>query len=140
MVLGLGVTKMVTCAIDFAGGPKFDGNRWNEPHYTRAFKRAFKEAARVRQSPKVGEQGVSSTQAETLIDALKLSFTAAMRAPDGVSAPVALLWTDADAQWKPLLPALQKILPHLYLLGPYAPEERQGPSHLAEMHCRPNLA
>ena len=38
------------CAIDFAGGPKFDGNRWNEPHYTRA----FKEAARVRQSAKVG--------------------------------------------------------------------------------------
>ncbi len=38
------------CAIDFAGSPKFDGNRWNEPHYTRA----FKEAARVRQSAKVG--------------------------------------------------------------------------------------
>ena len=38
------------CAIDFAGGPEFDGNRWNEPHYTRA----FKEAARVRQSAKVG--------------------------------------------------------------------------------------
>ncbi len=67
------------------------------------------------------------TQAETLIDALKVSFTAAMRAPDGVGTPVALLWTDTDAQWKPLLPALQKILPQLYLLGLYAPEERQGP-------------
>ena len=40
------------CAIDFAGGPKFDGNRWNEPHYTRA----FKEAARVRQAAKLGSK------------------------------------------------------------------------------------
>ena len=70
---------------------------------------------------------MNSAKAETLIDALKLSFTAAIRAPDGVGAPVALLWTDADAQWKPLLPALQQILPQLYLLGPYAPEERKGP-------------
>ena len=37
-------------AIDFAGGPKFDGNRWNAPHYTRA----FKEAARARQTAKLG--------------------------------------------------------------------------------------
>ena len=44
------------CAIDFSGGPKFDGIRWNEPHYTRAFKRAFKEAARVRPSAKVGDK------------------------------------------------------------------------------------
>ena len=70
---------------------------------------------------------MSTAQAETLVDALKASFAAAMRAPDGVGTPVALLWTDADAQWKPLLPALQKVLPQLYLLGPYAPEERQGP-------------
>ena len=70
---------------------------------------------------------MSISQAETLINAMKASFTATLRAPDGVGAPVALLWTDADAQWKPLLPALQKVLPQLYLLGPYAPEERQGP-------------
>lgn len=70
---------------------------------------------------------MSISQADTLIDAMKASFAAALRAPDGVSAPVALLWTDADAQWKPLLSALQKVLPQLYLLGPYAPEERQGP-------------
>ena len=70
---------------------------------------------------------MSISQAENLIDALRASFAATLRAPDGVGAPVALLWTDADAQWKPLLPALQKVLPQLYLLGPYAPEERQGP-------------
>ncbi len=70
---------------------------------------------------------MSISQAEILIDAMKESFAAALRAPDGVGAPVVLLWADADAQWKPLLPALQKVLPQLYLLGPYAPEERQGP-------------
>ena len=70
---------------------------------------------------------MSISQAETLIDAMKVSFAAALRAPDGVGAPVVLLWTDADAQWKPLLPALQKILPQLYLLGAYAPDEHRGP-------------
>lgn len=33
-------------AIDFTGGAKFDGNRWNDLHYTRA----FKQAARDRQA------------------------------------------------------------------------------------------
>ena len=70
---------------------------------------------------------MSISQAETLIDALRASFAATLRAPDGVEAPVALLWTDADAQWNPLLPSLRKVLPQLYLLGPYSPEERQGP-------------
>lgn len=70
---------------------------------------------------------MNPAQAETLADAIKGSFAAALRTPDGVSTPVALLWTDADGQWKPLLPALQKVLPQLYLLGPYAPDERQGP-------------
>ncbi len=65
--------------------------------------------------------------AETLIDAMKSSLAAALRVPDGVSTPVALLWTDTDGQWRPLLPVLRKALPQLYLLGPYAPDERQGP-------------
>ena len=33
-----------THKVDFPGGPDFDGNRWNDPHYTRA----AKEAARAR--------------------------------------------------------------------------------------------
>ena len=70
---------------------------------------------------------MSISQAETLIDALRASFAATLRAPDGVGVPVALLWTDADGQWNPLLPTLRKVLPQLYMLGPYAPEERQGP-------------
>ena len=66
-------------------------------------------------------------ETETLIDALKASFTAAQQVSDGVDGPVALIWTDANGQWKPLLQALKKTLPQLFLLGPYAPDERQGP-------------
>ena len=43
---------------------------------------------------------MNPTQNETLVDAMKASFAATLRAPDGVEAPVALLWTDADRQWK----------------------------------------
>ncbi|MER9863191.1 BREX-1 system phosphatase PglZ type B [Mesorhizobium sp. M0185] len=64
---------------------------------------------------------------KTLIDALLQSFTGALRSPDGTAAPVALLWTDADGQWRPLIPTLTKAIPELYALGSFAPEERQGP-------------
>ncbi|HEX6001896.1 MAG TPA: BREX-1 system phosphatase PglZ type B [Hyphomicrobiaceae bacterium] len=63
----------------------------------------------------------------TLIDAMRDSMAASLRTPDGVAAPVTLLWTDADGQWKPLLPELMKALPQLYMLGDYAPAQRQGP-------------
>jgi hypothetical protein len=64
---------------------------------------------------------------KTLIHALQESFAAALRSPDGTAAPVALLWPDADGQWRPLVATLMKAVPELYALGPYAPEERQGP-------------
>lgn len=64
---------------------------------------------------------------KTLIDALQESFTGALRSPDGTAAPVALLWTDADGQWRPLIATLMKAIPELYALGPFAPEEREGP-------------
>ena len=64
---------------------------------------------------------------KTLLDALKSSMSASLRAPDGVAEPAALLWTDADGQWRPLIPILSKVIQHLYVFGPYAPEQRQGP-------------
>ena len=54
-------------------------------------------------------------------------MASALRAPDGVAEPAALLWTDADGQWRPLIPTLSKVIPQLYVLGPYAPDDRQGP-------------
>ena len=65
--------------------------------------------------------------AGTLIDAIQQSMTASLKTPDGVAPPCALLWTDADGQWKSLLPTLQQTMPHLYQLGPYEPDERRGP-------------
>lgn len=60
---------------------------------------------------------------EALAEALK----SAAAAPDGTVPPVAILWTDADGQWQPLLPALRAVFPWVYTLGTYNPAERTGP-------------
>ena len=63
----------------------------------------------------------------TLIDAIRASLAASLATPDGMAPPVALLWTDPDGQWQPLLPALLPALPQLHVLGDYAPAQRRGP-------------
>lgn len=65
---------------------------------------------------------------DTLLDEVIASHKRALRSPEGVADPVALLWTDADGQWRPLVPALQKACAHLYVLGDYAPAQRTGPA------------
>mgnify|MGYP001203953702 FL=1 len=67
-------------------------------------------------------------QSPTMLDALTASLAAATRSPEGVAEPVALLWTDADGQWRPLVPALQKACAHFYVLGPYEAARRTGPA------------
>src|SRR5215472_11945403 len=62
-----------------------------------------------------------------LVEALIASLEASLRSPEGVAPPGALLWTDANAQWRPLLPALRSAIPHLFSLGAYNPGERSGP-------------
>lgn len=42
-------------------------------------------------------------------------------------APVAILWTDPDGAWKPVVAQLQGMMPELLMLGAYAPEQRTGP-------------
>jgi len=42
--------------------------------------------------------------------------------------PAAVLWTDKERQWQPLIPALRSRLP-LLTLGDYAPQDRSGPSY-----------
>jgi hypothetical protein len=69
----------------------------------------------------------TSSGVQTLLDAVVQSLTAALRTPDGVAPPVALLWTDGDGQWQPLIPQLAKVLPQLLCLGSYRPQERSGP-------------
>jgi hypothetical protein len=63
----------------------------------------------------------------TMIDALRKSFTGALRSPEGVADPVALLWTDVDGQWRSLVATLRSVMPELYTLGKYDPENRTGP-------------
>ena len=53
---------------------------------------------------------------------------AAAHNPSDTERPVAVLWTDRDSQWLPILPRLRGLMPQLLTLGEYAPEERTGPS------------
>lgn len=70
----------------------------------------------------------SPPRAVGLLAALEQSFAEALRTPEGVVGPAALLWTDADGQWAGLVARLQTALPQLLVLGPYAPEKRTGPA------------
>ena len=42
--------------------------------------------------------------------------------------PAAVLWTDKESQWAPLVPLLKKRLPAFLVLGACVPEERTGPA------------
>lgn len=63
----------------------------------------------------------------TLVEALKTSFAEALRVPEGVVDPAALLWTDVDGQWQNLIPKLRSPLPQLFSLGRFDRSTRTGP-------------
>lgn len=63
----------------------------------------------------------------TLLEAMQRSFVAQLQRGDGAP-PVALLWTDADGQWREIIPSLRAAIPALFQLGVYDPEERTGPA------------
>jgi len=56
----------------------------------------------------------------------------AIRAKAGVSGaivrPAAILWTDANQDWRQLLPAVRSRIPELLVLGDYHPDDRTGPA------------
>ena len=65
----------------------------------------------------------------TVIEALVQSLeTAAKFNSNDVVKPCAVLWADRDAQWRPLIPQLRRLLPQLLTLGDYEPEHRIGPA------------
>ena len=43
LLMIVGLLAMDEQTVDFAGNGEFDGNRWNDCHYTTAFKRAARE-------------------------------------------------------------------------------------------------
>ncbi|MGC9455827.1 MAG: BREX-1 system phosphatase PglZ type B, partial [Phycisphaerae bacterium] len=48
--------------------------------------------------------------------------------PGDVVAPAAVLWTDADGQWQPVVEQLRGLMPELLTLGEYDPDTRTGPA------------
>lgn len=70
--------------------------------------------------------GVASaaTILDTLVDRLRSRDVAL----DYEARPAAILWTDPDREWLPLIELLRKPLGELLVLGDYAPEQRTGPA------------
>ena len=66
----------------------------------------------------------------TRLDTILASLESAKRSPDGVAPPAAMLWTDADAQWRSLLPALRGVLPYWYSVGTYDSQNHAGPAEV----------
>ena len=65
----------------------------------------------------------------TVIEALVGSLEAAAKFnPNDVVHPYAVLWTDHDSQWQPLIAQLRRLLPQLVTFGDYEPEHRSGPA------------
>ena len=64
----------------------------------------------------------------TLLTALRDSLDGAGQGSGDRAKPVAVLWTDADAQWLGLLPRLRAAMPNLHTLGAYDPGTRTGPA------------
>ena len=65
----------------------------------------------------------------TLLVAVEASLLAATRHYAGVEErPAAVLWTDADGQWQPVVKKLREWLPQLVAHGAYDVTERTGPA------------
>ena len=69
------------------------------------------------------------TKSNTLLEAVRASLVlAAQYNPGDVVAPAAVLWTDADSQWQPVVEHLRGLCPGLLTLGEFEPELRTGPA------------
>ncbi|MFO1477602.1 MAG: BREX-1 system phosphatase PglZ type B [Verrucomicrobiota bacterium] len=65
----------------------------------------------------------------TLLQAVEASLLVATRHQPGVETqPTAVLWTDADGQWQPVVKKLQERLPQLVVFGEYDVTKRSGPA------------
>ena len=68
-------------------------------------------------------------KAVTFIEAVKEGLLAAGRYNTGDAvAPAAILWTDAEGDWRPVAARLRGLMPELLTLGPFEPEQRTGPA------------
>ena len=65
---------------------------------------------------------------ETVLDHLIEHLRAKDVALDGQNRPVAILWTDPKAEWRPVIELMQTRMEELLVLGDYAPDTRTGPA------------
>lgn len=69
------------------------------------------------------------SKSTTLLEAIKGSLENAGRYNSGDALPpAAILWTDADGEWLPLVKKLRALMPELLTCGPYEPEQKIGPA------------
>lgn len=72
---------------------------------------------------------ITSQKPKTLLEAVRASLAYAARYNAGdVVAPTAVLWTDADSQWQPVVEQLRVLMPELLTLGEYNADSRTGPA------------
>jgi hypothetical protein len=69
---------------------------------------------------------MSQTVGRCLTDTLRVAANA-YAAGDQV-APCAVLWPDPEGLWEEVVPELQRTMPELFVLGPYAPNKHTGPA------------
>src|SRR5208283_2999706 len=71
----------------------------------------------------------SQPKATTILETVKASLEKAGHYNSGDAvAPAAILWTDADAEWMPVVTQLRPLMPELLTLGAYESEEKNGPA------------
>ena len=64
-----------------------------------------------------------------VIEALAASLAAAARHnPNDTDPPAAVLWSDPNATWQPVIPHLRRLMPQLLVLGEFDPDVRTGPA------------
>jgi hypothetical protein len=68
------------------------------------------------------------TKPESLVEGLIASFSRTLHTPEGTVPPVAVVWTDQEAVWLPVVSRLRTELLHLFTLGDYVPQTRTGPT------------
>lgn len=71
---------------------------------------------------------MSMTSKNNLFDAISASLKAAMQPSNNEVAPIAIVWTDTDGQWLPLMSTLRGLMPTLFTLGEYDSANRTGPA------------
>ena len=72
-----------------------------------------------------------SESSATVVERLRASLEAASaHNPSDAEKPVAVLWTDHDSQWRPILARLRALMPQLptHDFRKYSPNDRTGPA------------